>query len=229
MRKFAAVVALAVIGAAFAGAQEKSIHELGLAVPLWNQSLTVFMNDEDCDLKTSAVGVNLMYRHLKVSESHFSSFTNVELGYVSLSFNDDDMGDEAPKLDGFNTRFRFGLGGAPLVNDLVTLAVHGSFGVNLLYAGTDRTETVGGVKFEESYSVFDVWTTVGLNVEAAFCFTEHFGVFAGLNLYTNLFGFGVFSQYVSAGSSVSYDDVDFFLVNPGQFNVDFRVGVAFTY
>ena len=44
MRKFAAVAALAVIGAAFAGAQEKSIHELGLAVPLWNQSLTVFMN-----------------------------------------------------------------------------------------------------------------------------------------------------------------------------------------
>lgn len=133
------------------------------------------------------------------------------------------------ELNGFNTRFMFGLGGAPLVNDFVTLAIHGTFGVNLLYADWEDSYKVLGVKTDASSAVFDLWTTVGVNVEAAFRFTGHFGVFAGVNIYTNLFGFGVYANEVSVGSHTIDDSADFFLVNPGKFNVDFRVGVAFTY
>ena len=246
MRKFAMVAALAVMGAAFAEAQERSIHALGLTVPVWNQTWTLADSDID-EYGTSMVGVNVMYHHLKVSDSHFSSFTDVELGYASLSIDEMVMdghsasvSGDGTELDGFNTRFMFGLGGAPLVNDLVTLAVHGTFGVNLLYAAWSGSHTYEDTYWNgyrwvtKTYSVdasnwgFDLWTTIGLNVEAAFCFTEHFGVFAGLNLYTNLFGFGLF------GTEMSYDgysdnDSDAFLTNFGDFNVDFRIGVAFTY
>lgn len=76
MRKLAIVAALVVLGAVFAGAQERSVHALGLSVPLWYQSLTVM--DDEYDVGTSAVGINLMYHHLKVSENHFSSFIDVE-------------------------------------------------------------------------------------------------------------------------------------------------------
>lgn len=237
MRKFAVVAALAVLGAAFAGAQERSVHAVGLTVPLWNQSLTV-MDDDEYDITASAVGINLMYHHLKVSENHFSSFIDVEWGYTSVSIDEIEMNGYSfsakdvmygTELDGFNTRFMFGLGGAPLVNDFVTLAVHGTFGVNLLYAACEDSYKMLGVKVDASSAVLDLWTTVGVNVEAAFRFTGHFGVFAGVNMYTNLFGFGVYANEVSVGSYTPIDTADFFLVYPGKFNVDFRVGVAFTY
>ena len=81
----------------------------------------------------------------------------------------------------------FGLDGALRVNDFVTLAVHGTFGVN---------------------------------VGTAFRFTGHFGVFAGVNMYTNLFGFGVYANEVSVGSYTVNDTADYFLVYPGEFQFD---------
>ena len=81
----------------------------------------------------------------------------------------------------------FGLDGALRVNDFVTLAVHGTFGVN---------------------------------VGTAFRFTGHFGVFAGVNMYTNLFGFGVYANEVSVGSYTVNDTADYFLFYPGEFQFD---------
>lgn len=48
MRTFAMVAALAMTGAAFAGAQEKSIHALRLTVPVWNQTLALAASMRPC-------------------------------------------------------------------------------------------------------------------------------------------------------------------------------------
>ena len=232
MKKYAVFAALLALGAALAGAEseERSIHAIGVNVPIWNHRLPniAYLSDEDFgsgdfDLETFAVGVDFMYHHLKVRESRFSSFVDVEFGYSNFkpeldgkSFDSSDF-----NLDGFNTRFGFGLGGAPLVNDFVTLAVHGTFGLDVAFAMSSASyNTVTVDQF-----LFNFWTTVGANIDAAFHFTNRVGLYVGVDFYINLIGLGVYGRDSSSYNSV----IDLFYVSPGGFNTDIRVGVSFKF
>lgn len=250
MKKFVAVAAMIVLGATLAFARTsrasrggsshsgsskdlRSVHAIGFDVPIWNQTWEDAADWPDFDW--SAVGFNFMYHHLSVAPSRFSTFIDVELGYTSFSLdeiNGSSVEDVYESFGGFNTRYMFGLGGAPVVTDSFTLAVHGTFGVNMAIAGNTQSDNYynGTGSYIGTYDtdmwLFDFWTTIGVNVDAAYKITGNFGVFAGINMYINLFGCGLFSTEVS---SINYSESDFWLIYPGNFNIDFRLGVAFVY
>ncbi|MDE7140984.1 MAG: hypothetical protein K2M90_08390 [Treponemataceae bacterium] len=248
MKKFAAVAAALVLGMAVVSAQnERSIHAIAFDASFWNHSwMDVGKGNGNSGGDWSAFATDLAYHHLKVRENRFSSFTDVEIGYSRFSLEgierdgksysikevyglDDRI--DINDLNGVNTRYMFGLGGAPVVTDLLTLAVHGTFGLNAAYAGD--TEEVGD-KFEIDQLLAGFWATAGVNVDAAFKFTGNFGVFAGINIYTNLIGFGYYQLKYPTYDSYAKEWQEetkhrFNLVSPGSFNIDLRLGVAFTY
>lgn len=246
MRKLAAVAAAVVLGMTAVSAQnERSIHAIAFDASFWNHSW-MDVGKGDSDYNWSAFATDFAYHHLKVRENRFSSFTDVEIGYSRFSLEgierdgksysikevyglDDRI--DINDLNGVNTRYMFGLGGAPVVTDLLTLAVHGTFGLNAAYAGD--TEEVGD-KFEIDQLLAGFWATAGVNVDAAFKFTGNFGVFAGINIYTNLIGFGYYQVKYPTYESYSKEwrketKRRLNLVSPGSFNIDLRLGVAFTY
>ena len=219
MKKMLAFVASLVVGATAAFAEmenagERSVHALGFDVPVWGQTWYDTENSDDYNVdvynKFSAVGFNFMYHHLNVSENRFSSFVNVEFGYSSWSYDEIEIDGHTVSvasvnkntakiydgMSGFNTRFSFGLGGAPINIDRVILAVHGTFGVNLSYGGnsTSAVLTEDNDDYNATFDtwIFNWWTTMGVNVESAFKLTDHFGLFAGMNMYINLIGFGAY-------------------------------------
>ncbi len=247
MRKLAALAAALVLGTTAVSAQnERSIHAIAFDASFWNQSWSdVAKGNNDYDW--SAFATNLAYHHLKVRENRFSSFTDVEIGYSRFSLDEIERDGKSysikdiygladgitidNSLNGVNTRYMFGLGGAPLVTDLVTLAVHGTFGLNTAYAG--NTDKLGG-DMEIDQLLAGFWATAGANVETAFKFTGNFGVFAGVNIYTNLIGFGYYQLEYPTYDMYSKKWTEetkrrFTLVTPGSFNIDLRLGVAFTY
>lgn len=231
MKKYFALILLAALATATASARSsraarsgststggRSIHALGFAVPLQWQT---WENDADI-MDLSAAGFNFMYHHLDIRPSRFSTFMDVQLGYTSFTIDeidnwdiDIDTQDIFGSLSGFNTRYVVGIGGAPVVADNFTLAVHGTFGVHLAYV-------TGSSTYIEDSGVFGFWTTVGASLDAAWRITNRIGVLAGIDMYTNLYGIGAFWF-----EDDSYSET--FYINPGNFNVDFRVGIAFIY
>ncbi|MDE7227613.1 MAG: hypothetical protein K2N31_04790 [Treponemataceae bacterium] len=248
MRKLAAVAAALVLGMTAVSAQnERSIHAIAFDASFWNHSwMDVGKGNGSSGCDWSAFATDLAYHHLKVRENRFSSFTDVEIGYSRFSLDAIERDGESYSiqevygldsridindLNGVNTRYMFGLGYAPVVTDLLTLAVHGTFGLNAAYAG--NTEQLGG-EFEIDQLLAGFWATAGVNVDAAFKFTGNFGVFAGINIYTNLIGFGYYQLKYPTYESYSKKWREetkrrFNLVSPGSFNIDLRLGVAFTY
>lgn len=175
----------------------RSVHAVGLSAPIWNQT----WGD---DVQWSAAGVDLMYHHLAVRPNRFSAFTDVAFGYSNFSLDgaDDSAG-------GFNTRFMFGLGGAPVVMRDLVVAVHGTFGTNLAYTCAS------------DFWLFGLWATVGMNAEASYTFAKNLAAFAGVTMYTNVFGIGVWDRAAYTRNA--------YAISPGSFNIDFRLGVAFVY
>ncbi len=209
MRKYVVLAALLALCGAVAFARTsrasveaqtkdaRSVHAVGLSAPIWNQT----WGD---DVQWSAAGVDLMYHHLAVRPNRFSAFTDAAFGYSNFSLDgaDDSAG-------GFNTRFMFGLGGAPVVMRDLVVAVHGTFGTNLAYARAS------------DFWLFGLWATVGMNAEASYTFAKNLAAFAGVTMYTNVFGIGVWDRAAYTRNA--------YAISPGSFNVDFRLGVAFVY
>lgn len=175
----------------------RSVHAVGFSAPIWNQT----WGD---DVQWSAAGIDLMYHHLTVRPNRFSTFTDVAFGYSNFSLDGADG-----SAGGFNTRYAFGLGGAPVVMRNLVVAVHGTFGANLAYAA------------DSDFWLFGLWATVGMNAEASYTFAKNLAAVAGVTMYTNVFGIGVWDQAAYTRNA--------YTISPGNFNVDFRLGVAFVY
>jgi len=240
MKKRLSLIAVLVLagGLIFAkNSGERSVHAIGFDVPITSMSIYDRVNDKDMYTKGSGVGFDFMYHHLKVSENRFSSFINVELGYGSFTPDEREYdgattslsGNAAKTYNGLSDRFSFGLGGAPVNTDKVILAIHGTLGVNSLIAFRDYEQS-STLKIDEY--MISLWTTAGVNVETAVKLSNHFGLFAGVNFYTNILGFSVIGNEttVKSGSTESTTtDSTGYSIYPGSFNADIRFGIAFIY
>lgn len=243
MKKTLSIVAalLMCAGIAFADEEDRSIHSIGFSVPVMNQTWYDKSNDVEYYKKYNGAGFDFMYHHLTVTPGNFSKFINCEIGYAALWWDEVETkvngststesisGDAAKSYDGLIQKYSFGIGGAPVNSDRFILALHGTFGVNGWYGTRNYNYTKSGVKYDEEDWGFSLWTTIGFNVDAAVRLSDHVGLFAGTNFYTNLIGFSVLGTETKPTSGSSTKDSDGYAVYPGSFNVDFRFGVAFIF
>ena len=224
MKKLLSLVATAVLacGIAFADdAGERSIHWLGFNTAIENQN---WKYDDDLDFDISFFDFNIFYNHNSVGDNRFSKIVDVQLGYQSASpdvrFGGNNNAFWMPDFGGFNTRWMFGLGFAPLNIDRVVLTVNGTFGIQMSIL--TASETYWGYDFDAT--LFGLGTFIGANCQCAVRLGDSIGLSAGIHLYTNLFGFG-FMSYDYGGK----DDGDVYAIMPGKVNADFKFGVAWIY
>ena len=234
MKKIFAIAfaAFLAVGSAFAeNAGARYVHSIGFNIPIetnpWTGNLEISETnprtgnvesyDADVDFKLRAAGFNFFYNHLQVRENRFSKISDVQFGYESLKMKDItfsyggatvNAGDADVKFKAFNTRFMFGLGGAPINTEKVILAVHGTFGFSMKIGSNTETEsvTVEGTKYsvEVKETLFGFNTFLGANCQCQVKLTDTFGLAAGLHMYTTLVGFGVDSVKTTiAGESDS--------------------------
>ncbi|MBR4599336.1 MAG: hypothetical protein IKO39_04730 [Treponema sp.] len=246
MKKTLSIVAalLMCAGIAFADEEDRSIHSIGFSVPVMNQTWYDSSNDVETYNKFNGAGFDFMYHHLTVTPGNFSKFINCEIGYAALWLDEVERkvngststesvsGDEAKSFGGLIQKYSFGIGGAPVNSDRFILALHGTFGVNCWYGTRNFNSEESGEKIEFKDWAFSLWTTIGFNIDAAVRLSDHVGLFAGTNFYTNLVGFSVLGKERktrSGSSTTTKTDSDGYAVYPGSFNVDFRFGVAFIF
>ncbi|MBR1721240.1 MAG: hypothetical protein IJ727_01945 [Treponema sp.] len=226
MRKFlftiTALLCLAGTSLAAENAGARSVHTIGFNIPIQSQTWEYEayrseLGDYDVELDMSLVGFDFFYNHLSVSDSRFSRFIDCEIGYASMSVDkqrlensssiDPDMG----KLTGFDTRFLFGIGFAPVNLEKFILAIHGTFGVSLtVVEGKQNGITSEAVSFN---------TFLGANAQGAFRLSDTFGLTGGIHMYTNLVGGGVFAYDID-------DSGESCLIKSGDFNIDLKFGIS---
>jgi len=172
--------------------------------------------------------------HLQVRENRFSKIADVQFGYETLKMKDVkasyggytvNAGDSDVKFKAFNTRFMFGIGGAPLNTERVILAVHGTFGFSMKIGGNTENGTISGYSYEMKETLFGFNTFLGANCQCQVKLADSFGLTAGLHMYTTLVGFGVDTVKVTAAGE-SESESDGYAIIPGGFNVDFKFGVC---
>ena len=248
MKKIFVALAAAIlsVGIAFADdAGERSIHWLGFNIPVQNQTWSYtedhYFEDDyntnlDWEYDITTVGFNIFYNHLKVNDNRFSKILDVQLGYNSFDVTEWTVEDKVPAdyaiwpndLNAFNMRYMFGLGGAPLNIDRVVLAIHGTFGVDMKIA--HGSDTYMGFDIDSTF--FGLSTFIGANVQCAVRLGDSIGLSAGMMMYTNLFGVGIRNYSVDSDlGDIIGDDSDTVaaLIEPGQFNIDFKFGVCWVY
>ncbi len=226
-KKVASLLALALISTAslfaWENAGSRSVHSLGLNVIVNDQEYQEFPVDGyKYNLEMTGLGFNFFYNHLKVGDNRFSSFIDCQFGYGSREFgdmyrseNEDAKSDSGlPSVSGFDTRFTFGLGMAPVNTDNLIVTIHGTAGFLFdVFTGEENGQ-------EWSFGGFDSF--IGANLQASYKISEVAGITGGLHVYTDLFGI---TNLVDNTNDITYDDGAL----TGGFNLDSKIGIAFIY
>lgn len=203
-------------------AGKRSVHTIGFNIPVQNQTweyeaYSTKLGSYDVELDMSIVGFDFFYNHLSVSESRFSHFIDCEIGYASMTLdrmhleNGENVNPHLEDMTGFDTRFMFGLGFAPVNLEKFILALHGTFGISLTVVDCEEN---GITSQAVSCNTF-----LGANVQGAFKLSDTFGLTGGIHMYTNCVGAGVIAFDVDdSGESCSIDS--------GNFNIDLKFGIS---
>lgn len=157
----------------------------------------------------------------RVSASGFSSVFG-----LSLSFASSDI-EEKIDLEGLDLNLKFGWGMAPIANDVI-FAMHFLMGFDLkiIEGDYDLTSTEYG-RVVNTYSATYVDMILGGDAIIAYQVTSSFGIITGVDVTTNLFGFGYFS--FESGSSSSDDDSTKLSYIFSGINIVPHVGVYFRF
>lgn len=254
MKKILSVIfaSLLLFGVAFADdAGARSVHWLGFNIPVQNQTWSItadkvgdfdFSSSGDIEFDLFSSGFNIFYNHLKVKDNRFTKIVDVQLGYTNITIDDwtkdgqsiyltsDNVALAQPtSASGFDTRWMFGIGAAPLNIDRVILAVNGTFGVNMKIA--TGSDSYYSSYYRSGYDIDSVFwgvsTFIGANVQCAVRLGDSFGLSAGMHMYTNLLGVGIGGwKYSSSSSDSELKTYTAYVIMPGRFNIDFKFGVC---
>ena len=130
------------------------IHSLGFSIPIqsWNVEYATERKSSSDKTTTnvSASGFNFVYSHTKVRKGGYSSYMNLEGGYISGNIE----ALKGTKFDfdntGFNTKIIWGWGYAPLRKEKLVLAIHGLLGMDFAFGQASKKD----VEYEYSYSYY---------------------------------------------------------------------------
>ena len=205
----------------------KIIQSLHLSVPIQTEtwkSESSMISSRLADKKNNDIlfyGVNLNWNRMTLGEGGFSFLFGMGLGATS-AISDDFKGIDGNK--GFNSDIKLGWGFAPLRSEKNILVFHGFFGFNFKYLTGSDTRTSDDCSADLDYTAEHFALALGIDALFIHRFSDSFGLMAGLDVSTTLYGFSFFfidssNQFVIENESYSFD---FF----GKVNFVPRIGVC---
>jgi hypothetical protein len=161
-----------------------SLQTLNFVLPIEHETWDM-NSDGPGDADWSSIGYEFSWTRYRVNESGYSSVFGLTLGYVSGEM-EPDRANRGIDLSGMDFNMKFGWGMAPVANDVI-VALHVLMGLD--FKLVENEDDYPGVEY--SSFVFDVM--LGGDFIVGFRLTDNFGIVAGVDVTTNLFGVGAFS------------------------------------
>ena len=174
-----------------------SLQTLNFVLPIEHETWDM-NSDGPGDADWSSIGYEFSWTRYRVNESGYSSVFGLTLGYVSGEM-EPERANRGIDLSGMDFNMKFGWGMAPVANDVI-VALHVLMGLD--FKLVENEDDYPGVEY--SSFVFDVM--LGGDFIVGFRLTDNFGIVAGVDVTTNLFGVGAFSY--DRNNSDDYDDYD---------------------
>ncbi|MCR4627494.1 MAG: hypothetical protein K5640_07600 [Treponema sp.] len=205
MKKLIMALAVALmISAVFA--ESKKVKSLSFTFA--SEKFTVkeeFGGSLSAEAKIKFTNLGLSYSTMKIKDTGFSTMSDIYIGRSSTS-------DFLSDLAGLNAGLKLGLGYAPVNNEKTILALHG-------FAGFDTKLLLGekqGYRDDEAYLMTFIDLLAGIDVRLAQKLTNSLGLYAGLDLYTNLWGTAYWTE----------DSDTTFKTKAGGFGIQPRIGLC---
>jgi hypothetical protein len=161
-----------------------SLQTLNFVLPIEHETWDM-NSDGPGDADWSSIGYEFSWTRYRVNESGYSSVFGLTLGYVSGEM-EPERANRGIDLSGMDFNMKFGWGMAPVANDVI-VALHVLMGLD--FKLVENEDDYPGVEY--SSFVFDVM--LGGDFIVGFRLTDNFGIVAGVDVTTNLFGVGAFS------------------------------------
>ena len=202
-----AVAAALMISAVFA--ESKKVKSLSFAFASEKFTLKEeYDGGFSAEEKLKFTNLDLSYSTMKIMDSGFSTMSDI---YIGRSTTSDFLSD----LTGLNAGFKLGLGYAPVNKERTILALHG-------FAGFDTKLLLGekeGYSDDEAYLMTFIDLLAGIDVRLAQKLTDSLGLYAGLDLYTNLWGKAYWTE----------DSEATFKTKAGGFGIQPRIGLCWNF
>jgi hypothetical protein len=196
-----------------------SLQTLNFVLPIEHETWEMD-SDGPGDTEWSSVGYEFSWTRYRVNESGYSSVFGLTLGYVSGEM-EPERANRGIDLSGMDFNMKFGWGMAPVANDVI-VALHVLMGLD--FKMVENEDDYPGVEY--SSFVFDVM--LGGDFIVGFRLTDNFGIVAGVDVTTNLFGVGAFSYDRNYNDDYDDDSWGISYLFSG-INVVPHVGVAFIF
>ena len=170
----------------------KTLQTYNLNFPFESETWKVNSNKYDWN----SLGITLSWTRYKTDESGFSTLFGLAAGYINGDLKDDPL-KEKIKFNGLNLNMKLGLGYAPISNDLI-IAIHfiGEVHAKAAYGSV----SIDGKKVNPFAIYADA--TIGGTFMAGYQIWGSFGFLAGIDITTNAFGIGGYSQELTKASKV---------------------------
>ena len=161
-----------------------SLQTLNFVMPFEHETWDM-NSDGPGDVDWSSFGFEFSWTRYRVNESGYSSVFGLTLGYVTGVMEPERVKKDLD-LSGMDFNMKFGWGMAPVANDMI-VALHVLMGLD--FKMVENEDDYPGVEY--STFVFDV--LLGGDFIIGRRLTDNFGIIAGVDVTTNLFGMGAFS------------------------------------
>ncbi len=210
----------------------KTLQSLNFALPIESETWEV----DDNDIEWSSIGFEFNWTRYRVNDNGFSSIFGLSIGYITGE-TEGKRGIKGPDMDGMDFNMKFGWGMAPVSNQLI-FAFHFLMGFDIKAlegeieetyeedgydSYSDRPET-RTIKVSAEYSATYIDLMLGGDLILAYQVSDKFAIVGGIDITSNLFGFGAFSV------EASYDDNDEVLSYMfSGINIVPHVGIAFVF
>lgn len=217
MKKTIALLIAAALSVLAAQAEKRVVISVNASVPIENQKWV----DESDDERVQIRGLTFDFNLMTVRECGYSFIVGTGIGGAKTQSDSGILGET--DLSGLSTKFKIGMGAAPINRENTVLAFHGFLGLN--------TKFLLGITNEPVFydDIFCVNAVLVAGIDAVFVkrFSDTFGIFAGIDISTNLIGTMVYSpmedeECITGTSS----DIWGFGIAPGLVNVVPRFGIS---
>ena len=199
----------------------KTLQSLNFALPIESETWEV----DDNDIEWSSIGFEFNWTRYRVNDNGFSSIFGLSIGYITGE-TEGKRGIKGPDMDGMDFNMKFGWGMAPVSNQLI-FAFHFLMGFDIKALECETEETYdedGYIKVSAEYSATYIDLMLGGDLILAYQVSDKFAIVGGIDITSNLFGFGAFSV------EASYDDNDEVLSYMfSGINIVPHVGIAFVF
>ena len=221
---FAAIFALT---ATFAESEKKVVHAIHLAVPIqfetWESTKSIIAShvSEKPNNDITFCGANFAWNKMSANESGFSFLIGMGLGATVASSGD------LKSLDGqkgFESDLKLGWGFAPIRSENNILAFHGFINLDFKYLDNDKTKTMKEQSIELNYITECFEFKLGIDAVFVHHFSEHFGLFTGLDVSTTVLGYS--AVFVSSDNKSIIDNESYSFDISGKINIIPRIGIC---